>query len=765
MKDEAIFTEKIVFRDVDFDFNGQQIFSKMNMELPSTGFVAFLGRNGSGKTTFFRLLMGLISPSSGNIYVNGIECRKKNYQTMVQKKIGYFPQDYALIPNLSVIDNIRISVSKEITEREIEEKMKEYDLYQYKKTIARKLSSGEKQKVLLLISLFSECEILLLDEATANLSEENSAKFLKELKRISQKKLILFISHFEEEIKTYANEVYRLEEYRFREERKERQENENEYETKKNPKRSLYLFLMKMTIHNKGEMIFYGLIFLLMTFCLMMVGVSTTTKTDEVNGYLSKEKLPLVQLSNQLSLSDSVPIHYLLPPSNGTHHIAFDYKEPVELNLGDYILSGTPPTTPVTTTTWSIFYDYIGFTDEIYLNGKIHKIEEDELVMSDMMYQYYLYCLELGETTNEFRLEYLDHTPYVFHKITVYNTPYSEYFEFYKPTKFESFYSERSIQSTDLKFKGIFVHSSVQHKVFDFTEEDYLKLAGVKMTITDREHSFFNNVMTYTIRYNESVQEGHFARLSPPNQDTKKEYVGKSFDLTFEKKSDSSTTKTNLSTIFSSDFSESDSFENDQQNVFHKELTYQGALWPSSFSSTQEIYLSKKDFMEIVQTYSLKELLGNDTGVIYSLGPKDFYQITDHVDEVSFLHKDHVVLALNQLERIQSPLQMILIFVVVIMALLSVMKMIFVFKGKSYSVLAVRGYERKKIRRSVFLCRLTIITVIFTIGCVVFATSIGGVFQMMKMIFYRSNYWPLMMILLGIWIGEIGIDGAEALGA
>jgi len=129
----------------------------------------FLGINGAGKTTTIRLLLGLVNPTGGNIYINGrlISNIKKQYWN----KVGYLIEDTYSYPELTVIENLDIVFNlRGLVDKDmITNIINKLSLNSYKDTKFKDLSSGNKQRLGLAKALIHNPEILILDEPTKGL--------------------------------------------------------------------------------------------------------------------------------------------------------------------------------------------------------------------------------------------------------------------------------------------------------------------------------------------------------------------------------------------------------------------------------------------------------------------------------------------------------------------------------------------------------------------------------------------------------------------
>jgi len=186
------------------------IFHNLNIEFPDVGFVLLDGENGCGKTTLFRLILGLETIDEGSIYYKNIRLDSKDdFKNFRRDKVISIMQDYALINHLSVKDNILLpTYIRTEKNHNINELIKKLDLEVNINRQCKYLSGGEKQKVAIARALLSEKEIILCDEVTSALDEKSAVKVLKLLKNKSKNHLVIVISHDERNVKKYADYIF-----------------------------------------------------------------------------------------------------------------------------------------------------------------------------------------------------------------------------------------------------------------------------------------------------------------------------------------------------------------------------------------------------------------------------------------------------------------------------------------------------------------------------------------------------------------------------
>lgn len=187
----------------------------ISLTLPSNGLVFIIGKSGSGKSTLLNILSGLDSFTSGEIYYNDFAYKKKNtkkFDKLHAYEFGFVFQDYCLIEELSVKDNIALGTLKNASEckREINNLLELVSLKKYGNKLAKELSGGEKQRIALARALIKKPSVVFCDEPTGNLDMISSEKVLKVLKKASKNALIIVVTHNIDSAYLYGDRIISL---------------------------------------------------------------------------------------------------------------------------------------------------------------------------------------------------------------------------------------------------------------------------------------------------------------------------------------------------------------------------------------------------------------------------------------------------------------------------------------------------------------------------------------------------------------------------
>lgn len=189
--------------------------NKFQLNIPdliiNDGIVGLLGTNGSGKTTFFKILSTILPLKNGSININGLNLTAKNY-SKIRSILSYMPQNFDFFPKFSVYEVLEYFailklMDKSIISQRIEEVLTEVNMLDYKNSLATNLSGGLKRRLGFAISILNQPKILLLDEPTAGVDPKERIEMRNSIKKYSKGRLILISTHIVEDIENLCSDV------------------------------------------------------------------------------------------------------------------------------------------------------------------------------------------------------------------------------------------------------------------------------------------------------------------------------------------------------------------------------------------------------------------------------------------------------------------------------------------------------------------------------------------------------------------------------
>ena len=188
----------------------------ISVAMPSKGMVFVLGKSGCGKSTLLNLLGGLDNATNGDVVINGKNLSKyssKEMDSYRNENVGFIFQEFNLIDEYTIFENIAIALrlrGNKNVGRRVEEVLADVDLVGFEKRKTSELSGGQKQRVAIARALVGEVNIILADEPTGNLDSENAEEVFEMLKKVSENRLVIVVSHDRENAEKYADRIVEM---------------------------------------------------------------------------------------------------------------------------------------------------------------------------------------------------------------------------------------------------------------------------------------------------------------------------------------------------------------------------------------------------------------------------------------------------------------------------------------------------------------------------------------------------------------------------
>lgn len=189
----------IEIKNLNKSFGDRILFKNLNLQINTGEFVIFSGISGCGKTTLLSMIGSLEKFDSGEIIVDGIDISKrKNQHKYLSEKVGFLFQNFALIEDKTVKQNLEIIRKSNRSNVSIDEALDKVGLLETKDKKVYTLSGGEQQRIALARLIIKKCDLILCDEPTGSLDRINGERIMSILWNMNKEgKTVVLVTHDE----------------------------------------------------------------------------------------------------------------------------------------------------------------------------------------------------------------------------------------------------------------------------------------------------------------------------------------------------------------------------------------------------------------------------------------------------------------------------------------------------------------------------------------------------------------------------------------
>ena len=207
---------KLRAENIAKSYKGRKVVAGVSIEVNQGEIVGLLGPNGAGKTTSFYMIVGLVRPNTGKVYLDEEDITHMAMYKRAQKGIGYLPQEVSVFRKMSVEDNIMAvlemtKLSKPERHEKLETLLNEFGLVHVRKNMGQTLSGGEKRRTEIARALATDPKFILLDEPFAGVDPIAVEDIQKIVSKLKEKNIgVLITDHNVQETLSITDRTYLL---------------------------------------------------------------------------------------------------------------------------------------------------------------------------------------------------------------------------------------------------------------------------------------------------------------------------------------------------------------------------------------------------------------------------------------------------------------------------------------------------------------------------------------------------------------------------
>jgi lipopolysaccharide export system ATP-binding protein len=197
-------------------YKNRTVANNVSVQVQQGEIVGLLGPNGAGKTTSFYMIVGMVKPNSGKIFLDDIEITKEPMYRRAQLGVGYLPQEASVFRKLSIEDNLRAvlemtKLTKKEQELKVESLLDEFALHHVRKNLGDQLSGGERRRTEIARALATDPKFILLDEPFAGVDPIAVEDIQTVVRKLKEKNIgILITDHNVHETLSITDRAYLL---------------------------------------------------------------------------------------------------------------------------------------------------------------------------------------------------------------------------------------------------------------------------------------------------------------------------------------------------------------------------------------------------------------------------------------------------------------------------------------------------------------------------------------------------------------------------
>lgn len=401
-------------------FYKREVLSNININITAPGIYVVCGESGSGKSTLINILGMLDNEFAGEYYffnkrINNLSSKEKELIRFNQ--ISYIFQTPKFLENESILTNIEIGIGKKGNRKEIVKQLKKINLNIALKKKVSLLSGGERKRLSILIALLKDTPLILADEVTVGLDEENKYHVLDLLKKKSRNKVIIMVTHDISALRKYTNNIYYIKDGELNISSEKGKCFEKEISKDNKLKNTFLLKHVFSQISNKAGRTFicsFSMVIALVClgFCLLLTSSLSSSITSSLSNSINDHQIIMSKKDTDYTLNENIAISNndfeLIKSVYGSYFSYSGCKYLVDFNnlfKDQQYFSIEVNNRPYVLNKYGIneINNFTYFTEEkeSFIYTYIYDLQEDEVIIGLTPNQVYTFCKAL-------KLEYIN---------------------------------------------------------------------------------------------------------------------------------------------------------------------------------------------------------------------------------------------------------------------------------------------------------------------------------------------------------------------
>lgn len=337
-------------KEISKSFGEKVIYDKANLSLPNFGLFLLEGENGVGKSTLLNIIDYNDTDFTGKLIFNNQEINKRNASKYRKFNVFTLYQDTILFEDLTIRQNLIKISPKKISDDDIKNILEQVNLHNDLDQVVNSLSMGEKKRLMISFSFLFKPDILLCDEITNNLDEENTKDVLEAIKAISKTCLVVFVSHYiPEKLKEIFDDKILIENHKLSLRKGEIKDSDLIQKQDKTQKRSVFYSIF---YQNRFFLIFFSILSIVLSGLGLSYAGMTLPYTDP-DTFITTKKIEYIQnnfpyvffssinnvkgdeLENDADIYSFWTMSFSLNNEESSNTIVYMFKNPVQIELVD----------------------------------------------------------------------------------------------------------------------------------------------------------------------------------------------------------------------------------------------------------------------------------------------------------------------------------------------------------------------------------------------------------------------------------------------